>query len=111
MLLKPATGLAVHFEAKVLSDSTRRRSTMRSATGLGCYVQTGAMLDGAGLRIWDIPPRTFARCSRLIRRGAAFKSELAALMRAEARAVPGGRFSLLVKRGVAVAVRIAPFDD
>jgi hypothetical protein len=32
-------------------------------------------------------------------------------MRAEAQAVPGGRFSLLVKCAVPVAVRLAPFDD
>jgi hypothetical protein len=30
-------------------------------------------------------------------------------MRAEARAVPGGRFELLVRCGVPLAVRMAPF--
>jgi hypothetical protein len=32
-------------------------------------------------------------------------------MRAEAAAVPGGRFSLLVRCGVPLAVRMAPFDS
>ena len=42
---------------------------------------------------------------------AGFKRELASMMRAEAAAVPGGRFSLLVRCGVPLAVRLAPFDD
>lgn len=78
---------------------------------LGCYVQMGAMVDGAGLRIWDISPGNVRAVSEAHPRGADFKRDLAALMRAEARAVPGGRFSLLVRCGVTVAVRLAPFDE
>ena len=44
-------------------------------------------------------------------RGAGFKRELAGMMRAEAAAVPGGRFALLVRCGVTLAVGLAPFKD
>jgi hypothetical protein len=33
------------------------------------------------------------------------------MMRAEAAAVPGGRFGLLVRCGLPLAVRMAPFDS
>ena len=78
---------------------------------LGCYVQMGAMVDGAGLRMWDISPENIRAVVEAHPRGAYFKRDLSALIRAEARAVPGGRFSLLVKCGLPVAVRLAPFND
>jgi hypothetical protein len=61
--------------------------------------------------MWDISPDNARAVGEAHPRSADFKRELAALMRAEARAVPGGRFSLLVKCGVTVAVRLAPFDN
>ena len=33
------------------------------------------------------------------------------MMKAEASGVPGGRFSLLVRLGLPLATRLAPFDD
>jgi hypothetical protein len=78
---------------------------------LGCYIQWGAMVDGAGLRIWDIAPANVQEVVRGHPRGSGFKGELASMMRAEAQAVPGGRFSLLARCGVPLAVRFAPFDD
>ena len=77
---------------------------------IGCYLQWGAMLDGAGLRIWDVSPGNVQEVLRRHPRED-FKRQLAELMRAEARAVPGGRFELLVRCGVPLAVRLAPFDD
>ena len=76
---------------------------------LGCYVQWGAMVDGAGLRIWDIAP---ANVAEIVRRHPRvdFKRALIALMRAEAAAVPRGRFGLLVRCGLPLAVRVAPLD-
>ncbi len=76
---------------------------------LGCYLQWGAMVDGAGLRIWDISP---ANVEEILRRHprAGFKRALIALMRAEAAAVPRGRFGLLVRCGVPLAVRVAPLE-
>jgi len=78
---------------------------------LGCYVQWGAMVDGAGLRVWDVSSANLEAVLRDHPRGNGFKAELAALVRAEARAVPGGRFALLARCGLPVAVRLAPFDD
>jgi hypothetical protein len=75
---------------------------------LGCYLQWGAMVDGAGLRIWDVAPANVAEILRRYPR-VDFKRQLIAMMRAEAAAVPQGRFGLLVRCGVPLAVRTAPF--
>jgi hypothetical protein len=77
---------------------------------IGCYLQWGAMVDGAGLRMWDVAPRNVEEVLRLHPRGD-FKRQLVEMMRAEARAVPGGRFGLLVRCGVPLAVRLAPFSE
>jgi hypothetical protein len=78
---------------------------------LGCYIQWGAMVDGAGLRIWDIAPENVKEIVKRHPRGDGFKRELIGMVRAEAEAVPGGRFSLLVRCGFPLATRLAPFDD
>jgi len=77
---------------------------------LGCYLQWGAMADGAGLRIWDVAP---ANVQEILRRypRVDFKRQLSALIRAEAAAVPDGRFGLLVRCGLPLAVQLAPFKD
>jgi hypothetical protein len=77
---------------------------------LACYLQWGAMVDGAGLRIWEIAP---VNVSEVVRRypRVDFKRQLVELMRAEAAAVPGGRFGLLVRCGLPLAARMAPFAD
>jgi hypothetical protein len=76
---------------------------------LGCYLQWGAMVDGAGLRIWDVAPANVAEVVRRHPR-VDFKRQLVAMMRAEAAALPQGRFGLLVRCGVPLAVRMAPFQ-
>lgn len=76
---------------------------------LGCYLQWGAMVDGAGLRIWDVAPANVEKVLQRYPR-VDFKHQLVAMMRAEASAVPHGRFGLLVRCGVPLAVRMAPFD-
>ena len=76
--------------------------------GLGCYLQWGAMVDGAGLRVWDVAPGNVTEVLRRHPRPD-FERELAAMMRAEAAAVPRGRFGLLVRCGLPLAVRMAPF--
>ena len=78
---------------------------------LGCYIQSGAMVDGAGLRMWDIAPANVKEVVRRHPRGHGFKRARLDDTTAEAAAVPGGRFSLLVRCGVPLAVRLAPFDD
>jgi hypothetical protein len=85
--------------------------TVERDGALGCYVQWGAMVDGAGLRAWDISKENVRAVLEAHPRDAGFKDELAALIRAEAAAVPGGRFALLVRCGLPLAVRLAPFDD
>ena len=77
---------------------------------IGCYLQWGAMVDGAGLRMWDIAPGNVDEVLRRYPRGD-FKRELIGMMRAEATAVPRGRFGLLVRCGLPLAVRMAPFDS
>jgi hypothetical protein len=68
------------------------------------------MADGAGLRIWDVAPGNVNRILQQHPR-IDFKRQLIAMMRAEARAVPKGRFGLLVRCGVPLAVRMAPFGS
>ena len=76
---------------------------------VGCYVQWGAMTDVAGLRLWDVSPGSREEILRRHPREPAFKADLTAAARAEARAVPGGRFALLVRCGFPLAIRLAPF--
>lgn len=77
---------------------------------LGCYLQWGAMADGAGLRLWDIAPANVAETLRRHPR-VDFKGQLVSLMRAEASALPEGRFGLLMRCGLPLAVRMAPFSS
>lgn len=69
------------------------------------------MADGAGLRLWDIAKRNVEAVLAAHPRGANFKRELIGLIKGEANAVPGGRFALLVRLGMPLAVRLAPFAD
>jgi hypothetical protein len=75
------------------------------------YIQYGAMVDGAGLRAWDIAPRNLEDVLRRYPRGEGFKQWLTAVVKAEARAVPDGRFALSVRCGLPLAVRMAPFES
>jgi hypothetical protein len=77
---------------------------------LGCYLQWGAMVDGAGLRIWDVAPANVTEVLRRHPRGD-FKHQLVAMVRAEAAALPHGRFGLLARCGLPLAVRMAPFES
>lgn len=77
---------------------------------LGCYLQWGAMVDGAGLRIWDVAPGNVTEILRRYPR-MDFKHQLVAMIRAEAAALPQGRFGLLMRCGLPLAVRMAPFES
>jgi hypothetical protein len=77
---------------------------------LGTYIQWGAMVDGAGLRSWDVAPDVRSEVFRRHPRDG-FKKELLAMVRSEAVAVPGGRFNLLRRCGMTLAVRIAPYPS
>ena len=78
---------------------------------LASYIQWGAMVDGAGLRIWDISQanvdKVLAKYPRL-----QLKRELGRMAKAEADAVPQGRFAFIVRfGGLPLAVRLAPFKE
>jgi hypothetical protein len=96
-----ADGICVHATPGITVDADG---------AMGCYLQWGAMVDGAGLRIWDITPGNVAETLRRYPRGD-FKRDLVSMIRAEAAAVPAGRMGLLVRCGLPLAVRLAPFDS
>jgi hypothetical protein len=96
-----ADGICVHATPGV---------TLESDGAIGCYLQWGAMVDGAGLRVWDIAPGNVAEVVRRYPRGD-FKRDLVEMIRAEAKAAPRGRMALLVHCGLPLAVRLAPFDS
>ncbi len=110
-----ATASGVDDErAQVLADAICVHTTPGVNIGrdgaLGCYLQWGAMVDGAGLRIWDLAPANVTEIlHRYPRRD--FKRQLVAMIRAEATAVPQGRFALLAQCGLPLAVRMAPFKS
>jgi hypothetical protein len=99
--------------ARALADAICVHTTpgvsVASDGALGCYLQWGAMVDGVGLRVWDVAPANVAEVLRRYPRGD-FKRQLVAMMRAEAAAVPNGRFGLLIRCGLPLAVRMAPFE-
>jgi hypothetical protein len=73
---------------------------------LGTYLQAGAMLDLVGLRADEVPRSTVeAVLARHPREDLA--ERMAAGVRAEARAVPHGRFALIRRSGFLPAIRVA----
>jgi hypothetical protein len=114
-VLACAAGAGVESgRAELLADAICVHTTPGVSTerdgALGCYLQWGAMVDGAGLRMWDIAPVNVSEVLRRYPR-VDFKRQLVGLMRAEAAAVPAGRFGLLVRCGIPLAVRMAPFAE
>ena len=109
-----AAGVPQH-DAEQIADAICVHTTPGVSTehdgALGFYVQAGAMVDGAGLRLWDISKTNVEAVLKAHPRGAGFKDEFTSLIRGEGRAVPGGRFALLIRCGLPLAVRMAPFDD
>jgi len=86
-------------------------ATVERDGAVAFYVQAGAMVDGAGLRAWDVTAANLEEVFRRHPRGAGFKRDFTDLIKAEARAVPGGRFGLLTRCGLPLAVRLAPFGE
>jgi hypothetical protein len=73
---------------------------------LGSYLQAGAMLDLVGLRADSLPSATIDHVLAQHPRGD-LTERLAGAIRAEAHAVPDGRFALLRWAGFVPAVRLA----
>jgi hypothetical protein len=109
-----AAGLDV-ASAELIEDGICSHPTPGVTVGrdgaLAYYIQYGAMVDGAGLRAWDIAPRNIEEALRQYPRGENFKQWLTGVVKAEARAVPNGRFALGVRCGMTLAVRMAPFQS
>jgi hypothetical protein len=109
-----AAGVA-HADAEALADGITCHATPGVTVAkdgpIAYYVQYGAMVDGAGLRAWDVAPRNIEEVLRRHPRGPGFKRGLSDTVKAEARAVPGGRFALAVRCGMTLAVRMAPYDS
>jgi hypothetical protein len=82
--------------------------TVERDGALGTYVQAGALCDLAGLRLWDVAESLVDDVTTRYPRAA---GSIASLVRAEARAVPKGRFALLVKSGGLIAMRISPLAN
>lgn len=76
---------------------------------LGYYIQNGALVDIAGNRIWDLSATLIDdTLARYDRRG--FTRGLGGHFTAEAKAVRGGRFSMLRSCGFVPFMYTAPFD-
>jgi hypothetical protein len=72
---------------------------------LGYYVQWGAMADIGGLRRWDITRANIDEVYRRYQRDASFGPICAEMIRAEAKAMPKGRFALYARMGMAAFVQ------
>ena len=68
---------------------------------LGPYIAAGALLDLGGLRLWDAAPSPLEEVGRRWAPG-----DMVPYVRAEARAVPRGRFALLRRCGMTAAMRV-----
>lgn len=94
--------------ADAITVHTTPGITVEHDGAVGYYIQNGALVDIAGNRIWDLSQNliddTLARYSRL-----GFTRGLGGHFVAEAKAVPGGRFSMLRRCGFVTLMRIAPF--
>ena len=97
--------------ADAICVHTTPGASLETDGALGCYVQWGAMVDVAGLRKQDISPANVDEALRRHPRGAGFKHNLANAVRQEARAVPGGRFSLLRRCGLPMLIHAAPYSE
>lgn len=86
-------------------------ATVKRDGAIAYYTQYGAMVDGAGLRAWDIAPHNIEETLRRHPRGPGFKRGLSDIITAEAHAVPKGRFGLARRCGMTLAVHMAPFES
>jgi len=93
-------GITVHSTAGI---------TVERDGALGFYTQAGAMADIAGLRMWNLDPAFLASVLDKHPRTGITRALIDGV-RAEARALPGGRFALLRRCGFTTACRMAPYD-
>ena len=95
--------------ADAITVHTTPGITVERDGALGYYIQNGALVDIAGNRIWDLSARliddTLARYDRQ-----GFTRGLGGHFTKEAKAVRGGRFSMLRRCGFVPLMYMAPFD-
>lgn len=96
--------------ADAITVHTTPGITASSDGALGYYTQAGATADLAGVRLWQLPRPLVAGAIELHPRHGV-QEGIQRLIRDEAKAVPDGRFALLVRFGFVVAVKIAPLRD
>ena len=106
-----ADGAAIERIGDAICAHVTPGVSVASDGALASYIQWGAMVDGAGLRIWDISPsnveKTLAAYPRL-----QLKRELGGMIKTEVAAMPKGRFAFIVRYGgFPLAVRLAPFKE
>jgi len=78
---------------------------------IGPMLSAGALLDLAGVRLWDLDP-AFAHSAEERHPRLAMKRHLTACWAAEARAVPGGRAAFIARYAAfRLFVRLAPFRE
>jgi hypothetical protein len=95
--------------ADAITVHTTPGITIERDGALGYYIQNGALVDIAGNRIWDLSQSLIDdTLARYDRKG--FTRGLGGHFTAEAKAVPGGRFSMLRRCGFVGLMHIAPFD-
>lgn len=95
--------------ADAITVHTTPGITIERDGALGYYIQNGALVDIAGNRIWDLSQSLIdGTLARYDRKG--FTRGLGGHFTAEAKGVPGGRFSMLRRCGFVGLMQIAPFD-
>jgi hypothetical protein len=78
---------------------------------IGPMLSAGALLDLAGVRLWDLDP-AFARRAEERHPRLAMKRHLTTCWSAEARAVPGGRAAFIARwAAFGLFVKLAPFRE
>ena len=78
---------------------------------IGPMLSAGALVDLAGVRLWDLDP-AFAHSAEERHPRLAMKRHLTACWAAEARAVPGGRAAFIARYAAfRLFVRLAPFRE
>ena len=78
---------------------------------IGPMISAGALLDLAGVRLWDLDPR-FGAAAQARHPRLGMKRHLTACWSNEARAVPGGRAAFIARwAAFGLFVRLAPYRE
>jgi hypothetical protein len=100
-------------QAEAVAEGIARHTTPGISPSRGgelaTYLQAGALLDLAGVRAWDIS-ETFVTCVVRASDRRGFESAILKLISAESTAVPHGRFALLKRWGLPLAITTSPFS-